>query len=91
MLYGKEIIFSSLQIEERKIMAEGAGGYMEEINEREITLWCYYFIACGPHFACGKRHLWDKVLDSEDWQRDSGRQLCGSWEQGRMLSNSGIL
>lgn len=38
MLYGKEIIFSSLQIEERKIMAEGAGGYMEEVNEREITL-----------------------------------------------------
>lgn len=38
MQYGKEILFSNLQIEERKIMAEGAGGYMEETNRRKIMV-----------------------------------------------------
>lgn len=80
MLYGKEIIFSNLQIEERKIMAEGAGGYMEEINQRKIMVGCYYCAACGPHFACSERQWWDKVLDSEDWQRDSNFVVVGSKE-----------
>lgn len=86
MLYGKEIIFSNLQMEERKIMAEGAGGYMEEINQRKIMVGCYYCAACGPHFACSERQV---VGRSFGFRRlAEGFKLCGSWEQGRMLSDS---
>lgn len=69
-----------MQIEERKIVAEGASGYMEEIYERKIMMWCYYCVAWGPRFTCGERQLWDKVLDSEDWQRDSNFVAAGSKE-----------